>query len=309
MPWNFERVAGPFRGATMGLAWDGSGMLFCAVDEERILRFDPETGSVGEFRKYTQRTGGIAWGPDNILFGSQEAGRRVIAFMPDGSARQTAYKIDGCFHNQPVDLVVDRSCCVWFCDPHSVRRPPGVFVFPPLPHASVLRLERTSHRRWSLQRVTYDTVAPRSLLLSADETVLYVAEGEVEQSGPRELRAYPIASDGSIGRFSILHSFGADYRGEHRGIVGMCLDSDGNIVACAGSRKSGPGPLVYVFTPSGAVLETHELPTDLPNRCAFGDANLGSLYVTSMDGCIYRGTNIGRRGHAAPFVRVSPQAV
>jgi len=309
MPWHFERVAGPFRGATMGLAWDGSGMLFCAVDEERILRFDPETGTIEEFRKYTQRTSGIAWGPDNILFGSQEAGRRIIAFMPDGSARQTAYKLNGCFHNQPVDLIVDRSCRIWFCDPHSARRPPGVFVFPPLPHASVLRLERASHRQWNLQQGTYDTVAPRALLLSADETVLYVADGEVGQSVSRELRAYPIASDGSMGCFSVLHSFGTDYRGEHRGIEGMCLDSGGNIVACAGWQKSGPGPLIYVFAQSGAVLETHALPIDLPNRCAFGDANLTSLYVTSMDGCLYRTTHIRRRGHAANFVSVLPRAI
>jgi sugar lactone lactonase YvrE len=309
MPWDFEKVAGPFVGVTMGLAWDGRGMLFCAVDEGRILRFDSETGTVEEFRKYTQRTSGIAWGPDNILFGSQEAGRRIIAFMPDGSARQTAYKLNGDFHNQPVDLIVDGTGHIWFCDPHSARRPPGVFVFPPLPHASVLRLERTSQREWTLQRVTYDTVAPRALLLSADETVLYLAEGEIGQSGPRELRAYPIASDGSVGRFSVLHSFGADYRGEHRGIAGMCLDSEGNIVACAGWRKSGPGPLIYVFAPSGAVLETHALPIDLPNRCAFGDANLRSLYVTNTDGCVYRATHIGRRGHIANFVSALPQAV
>src|SRR5215831_6115843 len=82
MPWNFEKVVGPFGGATMGLAWDGSGMLFCAVDEGRILRFDSETGTVEEFRKYTQRTSGIAWGPDNILFGSRKRGAALSPSCP-----------------------------------------------------------------------------------------------------------------------------------------------------------------------------------------------------------------------------------
>jgi gluconolactonase len=302
MSWIFEKVAGPFAGATAGLAWDGMGMLFTAVDEERLLRFDPNTGNVNEVRKHTQRANGIAFGPDHVLFGCQEAGRRIIAFMPDGSARQTAFKLDGRFHNQPIDLAVDRSGRIWFCDPHSVRRPPGVYVFPPLDHASILRLERTPHREWILRRITNDTVAPRAILLSADETVLYVADGEVGRSGIRELRAYGIASDGTVGSFSVLHSFGSDHRGEHRGIEGMCLDTFGNIVACAGWRKSGPGPLIYVFASSGAVLETHILPTDLPNRCAFGDAGLRNLYLTSMDGCLYRAEHVGRRGLAVNFV-------
>jgi gluconolactonase len=297
MAWNFKKVAGPFQGTTGGLAWDGTGMLFSAIDEQRLLRFDPRTGSVDELRRHTHRTNGIAIGPNGVLYGCQEAGRRVIKFMPDGSARQTAYKLDGRFHNQPSDLVVDRSGRVWFSDPYSMRPPPGLKVrLPLIDHASVLRLERTPQREWALRRITHDTVAPRAVLLSSDEVTLYVAEGEVGRIGPRELRAYPIGADGTVGTYAVLHTFGADHRGEHRGIEGMCLDSAGNIVACGGWRKSGPGPLVYVFAASGAVLASHPLPTDLPMRCAFGDNGLDSLYVTSMDGCLYRAGSVGRRG-------------
>jgi len=31
-------------------------------------------------------------------------------------------------------------------------------------------------------------------------------------------------------------------------------------------------------------------------RCAFGDADLGSLYVTAADGALYRARGTGRRG-------------
>ena len=295
MTWRFEKIAGPFRGATGGLAWDGKGMLFAAVDEERILRFDPGTGLTEEVRRYTHRTNGIALGPGGVLYGAQEAGRRVIKFMPDGSARQTAYKLDGHFHNQPSDLLVDRAGRIWFTDPHAAKGPPGPHIFPMLDHASVLRLERSPQREWIIRRVTGDTIAPRAVLLSPDETVLYVAEGDTEQSAARELRAYPIGPDGRVGAFRVLHAFGADAYGAHRGIEGMSLDREGNIVACAGSTKAGPGPLVYVFAPSGAILETHAFPADCPMQCAFGDAALTSLYVTSMDGCLYRAE---RTGHA-----------
>ena len=44
MTWTFDLVAGPYKGRTGGLAWKGTAMLFSAVQEERILRFDPATG-------------------------------------------------------------------------------------------------------------------------------------------------------------------------------------------------------------------------------------------------------------------------
>ena len=35
----------------------------------------------------------------------------------------------------------------------------------------------------------------------------------------------------------------------------MTLDSDGNIIATAGSNQSGPGPMIYVFSPAGFLPE------------------------------------------------------
>ena len=90
--------------------------------------------------------------------------------------------------------------------------------------------------------------------------------------------------------------FGSDHQGPHRGIEGLCLDSDGNIVACAGAKGAGAGPMVYVISPQGAVLESHALPGDLPAKCAFGDSDLSSLYVTTGEGALYRAKSTGRRG-------------
>lgn len=296
MTWKFELVAGPYQGPTGGLAWDGKSMLFSAVDEGRILRFHPNTGAADEFRRYTNRTNGIAFGPDGILYGCQEGGRRVIQFLPDGSAVPTANQLAGRYHNQPSDLAIDRQGRIWFSDPYHNTPAFGPQLFPPLDHASVLRLERDDRRAWKIVRITFDTLAPRAVLLSDDEHMLYVAEGDTGRNGPRELRAYPITSDGSAGPYTVLHTFGSDYRGVHRGIEGMCLDHEGNIVACGGWRRSGPGPLIYVFSPTGTVVETHPLPTDLPMRCAFGDADLTSIYVTTAEGHLYRAKATGRRG-------------
>ena len=85
-----------------------------------------------------------------------------------------------------------------------------------------------------------------------------------------------------------LVTFGIDDAGTHRGIEGMCLDSEGNIVAVCGSKAAGPGPHAIVIAPSGAVIESHPLPFDMPMRCAFGGADMTQLFVTSADGNVYR---------------------
>ena len=99
-----------------------------------------------------------------------------------------------------------------------------------------------------------------------------------------------------LGDFTVLHVFGEDFRGVHRGLDGMCLDTEGNIIACGGWRQAGPGPMVYVFSPSGRVLETHPVPVDWPTNCAFGGRGLDTLYVTTHGGHLFRVSNTGRRG-------------
>src|SRR5205807_5158917 len=55
----------------------------------------------------------------------------------------------------------------------------------------------------------------------------------------------------------------------YRGIDGMCLDVEGNIVATAGWEQSGPGGMIYVFSPRGRVLSTHPMPEPVkrPTNC------------------------------------------
>jgi gluconolactonase len=296
MSLNFQKIAGPYQGGMGGLAWDGERMLFSTVDEGFIRSYDPATGQIGEYRKYANRINGIAFAPDGRFFACQDGGRRVIQFLADGTAAVTATRLDGAVHNHPSDLVIDRAGRVWFTDPFSRVIAFGPQIFPPLDHASVLRLEVDERHAWKIVRMTFDTAAPRAVQMSPDEKMLYVAEGEVGRKGPRELRAYAVRDDGTLGPFTVLHAFGADHRGEHRGIEGMCIDSDGHLLACGGSAAAGAGPRLYTFAPDGALLESQPLPGGAPMRVAFGDAGLDSLYLTSGDGCVYRAQSTGRRG-------------
>jgi gluconolactonase len=264
MSWKFELVAGPYQGATGGVIWDNGQVLFSTIDDGRLSRLDPGSKDVTEFRRYTNRVNGLAHGPGGEIYGAQEGGRRLVEFTP-----------------------VDRQHRIYFTDPRHAMIPFGPSIFPFLDHCSVLRLERNDRRAWVATRITFDTVSPRAVLLSADEKTLYVADGEPNAAHARELRAYPLRADGTVDHPILLHSFGSDHRGPHRGIEGMCLDAAGNIFAVGGWQRSGPGALVYVFSPQGAILESHPIPVDLPNKCCLGGRDLDTLYVTTAGGHLY----------------------
>lgn len=298
MTWTFEVVHGPTKRPLGGLAWDGKEMLASDTPNNAILAYDPATGETRTKRKWTNRVNGIGFGIDGALYGCQEGSRRVIRMLANGSATITTTDFHGAPHNQPHLLTVDRSGNIWFSDCHHPQLASGPAVFPMLEHQSVLRLAQgpRPQSHWHIERATFDTLRPRGVALSPDEKTLYVADTDNEPGARRELRAYPVLEDLSLGQYTLLHTFGEDGRGVHRGIEGICVDAEGRIVACAGWSRSGPGPLVMVLSPSGAVLSSHPLPVDMPVNCAFGGPGLATLYVTTAQGHLLRTDATGLTG-------------
>lgn len=286
MTWDFELIDGPYGGTTEGPAWDGSGLLFTHIPGSRIMRYDPQTGASTVFRSDTNWANGLMLDPKGVLFGCEGAARRVVRYEPEGGVTVLADEFSGQRLNIPNDLAIDPQGRVWFTDPY-YEGAAGPWSLDrgnkDLEHDSVYRLDSQAGGTWTINRVTFDTTRPNGLLFSLDHDVLYVAQSGREPEEFRQLRAYPVGADGSLGRAEVLHDFGPD-----RGIDGMCLDTEGNIVATAGWRKGGPGPLIYVFSPTGEVLETHPVDADRPTNCSFGDSDLRTLYVTSTEGHLFR---------------------
>ena len=292
MSWEFDLVAGPYGGTTEGPAWDGHGLLFTDIPNSRIMRYDHATGECTEYRTGTNNTNGLNFDAQGRLYGCSGGGRCILRFDPGGEAEVLPHLLDGQRHNRPNDLAIDRKGRIWFTDPSGQLTADER----ELDHASVLRLDPApeSDGGWTLRRMTYDTFAPNGLLFSQDERTLYVVQSDYD--GVRDLRAYPLRDDDTLGQFTVLHVFGEDFRGVHRGLDGMCLDTEGNIIAAGGWRQAGPGPLVYVFSPAGRVIETHPVPADWPTNCAFGGPALDTLYVTTRGGHLFRVNNTERRG-------------
>jgi len=284
--WQFERVAGPFS-FTEGPVWAEAAVLFTDIPNNRIMRYDPANGSCTVYRSDTQGANGLALDEKGRLVACQggSEGRRVVRYEQDGTVTVLADRFEGKRFNSPNDLAIDSLGRIWFSDPRYGDRS-GM----ELDHESVYRLDSENDRGWTVQRMSFDTTRPNGLLVTPDCQTLFVAQSAHEPGEKRELRAYPVLGDGALGDYRVLHDFGP-----HRGVDGMTFDVELNIVATAGSDTSGPGPMVYVFAPSGRVLETHPMASP-PTNCTFGDEDLRSLYVTAYDGALYR-TRTDRRGY------------
>ena len=286
MAWKFELVDGPFGGTTEGPAWDGSGLLFTHIPSSRIMTYDPQSGASTVFRHDTNNANGLMLDPQGTLYACEGGARRVVRYEPAGGTTVLTDGFEGVRLNIPNDLALDLESRVWFTDPY-YEGSAGPWSEDrgnkDLDHDSVYRLDPQPDGAWSMNRVTYDTTRPNGLLFSLDHKTLYVAQSGREPDEKRELRAYPVNGNGSLGTFTLLHDFGA-----HRGIDGMVLDTEGNIVATAGFQQSGPGPMIYVFSPTGAVLEKHPVPVDRPTNCTFAGPDLRTLYVTTGGGHLFR---------------------
>ena len=277
MSWTFEKVAGPF-GFAEGPAWDGECLLFTDIPNSRIMRYDPETGHCTEFRTGTNEGNGLMFDRHGALFCCEGGGRRVCRYEVNGGTTVVADSFDGRRLNSPNDLAFDGEGRLWFTDP---RYTPEVSDLE-LMHQSIYRATPAPNDNWDIERVTCDTTKPNGLLVSPDLKSLYVAQSHYGVDNRRELRRYAIDQSGSVGPYEVLHNFYP-----HRGIDGMCFDTEGNIVATAGWSDSGPGPMIYVFAPNGRVLSTHPVPLDKPTNCTFGDKDLSTLYVTAS-ACLFR---------------------
>jgi gluconolactonase len=285
MSWTFEILL-PSQAefsATEGPVWTGKELLFTHIPLNRILRYDPKSGESSVWRTDTNRTNGLCFDADGRLFGCCAGGRSIVRFDPDGRNTTVIDRFDGKRLNTPNDLAVDRKGRIWFTNPVNEGNWDET-ERSEVDHRDVLRADPQTDGSYVVHRVTFGMTQPNGILVSKDNRTLYVAESGYDSKVDRELRAYPILEDGSLGTYDLLFSWGADARGAHRGIDGMCLDVDGNIIATNGWEVAGPGPMLTVFSANGRVLETHPLPVNRPSNVCFGGPGMRTVFVTSICG-------------------------
>lgn len=95
----------------------GRYLVWSDVPNDRMLRWDEPTGTVGVFRQPAAYTNGHTRDPAGRLVSCEHGNRRVVRTEHDGSTTVIADRHDGKRLNSPNDVVVSSDGAVWFTDP------------------------------------------------------------------------------------------------------------------------------------------------------------------------------------------------
>src|SRR3954468_23344187 len=113
-----ERLATGLRWAE-GAVWFGDArhLLFSDIPNDRIVKWDEETGQLSNFRKPSEYANGNTRDREGRLVTCEHGGRRVTRTEHDGSITVLIDRFEGKRLNSPNDVVVKSDGSIWFTDP------------------------------------------------------------------------------------------------------------------------------------------------------------------------------------------------
>ncbi len=173
-----------------GPVWFGDGryLLWSDIPNNRIMRWDEETGAVSVFRKPSNNANGNTRDRQGRLLTCEHDARRVTRTEYDGTITVIADRFDGKPLNSPNDIVCKSDGSIWFTDP-----PFGILGYyeghvakPELP-TNVYRVDgQTGDADGGDRRRQCGRTASR---FSPDESKLYVV---VAGATPRVIHAFDV---------------------------------------------------------------------------------------------------------------------
>src|SRR6187431_3471131 len=171
---------------------DARCLLWSDIPNNRIMRWDEETGRVSVFRKASNNANGNTRDRQGRLLTCEHDTRRVTRTEYDGSITVIADRFNGKPLNSPNDIVCKSDGSIWFTDPPFgiLGNYEGHVATPELP-TNVYRWDPSSRQ---LTVVAGDVNRPNGLAFSPDESKLYVVEAGVT---PRVIRSYDVTSGGT----------------------------------------------------------------------------------------------------------------
>src|SRR6266404_2995197 len=247
-----DRVATGFR-FTEGPAWSREGfLLFSDVPNDKIMKYVPGQKPT-VFRENSNGANGNCFDAQGRFYTCESRTRRVVRMDKKGEMQVLAEKWDGNRLNAPNDIVVRKDGHIYFTDPAFGNQADsreldffGVYHIAP---------------KGEMQLIAKPTGRPNGIALSANGHILYVAN-----SDEHNVRAYDVDRNGEVSHERVVIQ-------AVEGVPdGIRVDDKGNIYVTA----SG----VAVYDSQGKQVDTLGMP-ETPANCAFGDADLESLYITA----------------------------
>ena len=266
-----------------GPVWFGDArhLLWSDIPNNRILKWDEETGAVAPYRAPSGHANGNTRDRLGRLITCEHGGRRLTRTEPDGSLTVLVDSFDGRRLNSPNDVVVKSDGSIWFSDPvfGIAGHYEGERAEPELPQ-HVYRLDPDGG---GLEIVAPDLHGPNGLCFSPDESLLYVVESRATPH--RRILAYDVAG-GRLANQRVFVDAGPGGTPD-----GLRCDVDGNLWCGWGmGRDELDG--VMVFSPGGRAIGRIRLPERCANLCFGGKArnrlfmaasrSLYALYVNTQ---------------------------
>jgi gluconolactonase len=263
-----ERLATGFRWSE-GPVWFGDGrfLLWSDIPNNRIMKWEEETGTVTVFRKPSHNTNGNTRDRQGRLVSCEHDTRRVTRTEYDGSITVLLDSYQGKPLNSPNDVVVKSDHSVWFTDPPFgiLGNYEGHTATPELP-TNVYRIDGKTGQA---TMATGDVNRPNGLCFSPDESKLYVVESGVS---PRVIRIFDVVDGGT------KLANGRVFVNAEKGLPdGMRCDTDGNLWCGFGGGEGEDG--VAIFAPDGKLIGRILLPERCSNLC-FGGPKRNRLFMT-----------------------------
>lgn len=254
-----------------GPVWFGDArhLLWSDIPNDRILKWDEETGAVAPYRAPSGYANGNTRDRQGRLISCEHGGRRVTRTEPDGSVTVLADSFEGRRLNSPNDVVVKSDGSIWFTDPvfGIAGYYEGMRAEPELPQ-NVYRLDAGTG---TLTIVAEGLLGPNGLCFSPDESVLYLVESRAVPH--RRILAYDVAG-GRLSNSRVFVDAGPGGTPD-----GLRSDMDGNLWCGWGmGREDLDG--VMVFNPAGRAIGRIRLPERCANLC-FGGTHRNRLFMAA----------------------------
>jgi gluconolactonase len=239
---------------------DGEYLFFNDIRNNRTWRYTIINQKLEPVREDNQAANGMMMNTAGELVTCEMGAGRVTAFNPTtAQLRVLADQFEGKRFNACNDLVIDRQGGIYFTDP-------GFGAPNPLPQGThaVYYLSPDG----TVARLIEDLNAPNGIILSPDETTLYVAP-----TFETRVVAYSVEAPGKLGPGRTLCELELPEGKTQSGADGVSIDVQGNLYATTAAG-------IQVIAPDGRHLGIIEVP-EQPANCAFGGPDFKTLFITA----------------------------